>query len=109
MSEIEPRINFEEKKQRKSEAESRLKGDFARVCATEEGRAVMRFILEQCGFQAFSTCVDPHTNEMQPYNTIYNEGRRNLWLTTRTFIPYESLVQIELPVPTPVKLEEESE
>jgi hypothetical protein len=107
---IEPRIDFEKKAAtRKTEDESKLKGDFARVCATEEGQAVMRFLLLLTGFQDFLTCVDTHTNELQPLNTIYNEARRNLWLTMRQYIPHENLISIELPYPKPVKEQEEDE
>lgn len=105
---IDPRINFEKKTQTRSEDEAKLKNDFAKVCATDEGRAVLRAVMHLTGYQLPSTCCDPTTNEIQPFNTVYNAARQNIWHSIRPAIPHEHLIQIELPYPKPVREENDN-
>ncbi len=69
--------------------------DFADICAKAEGRNVLRYIMNQCGYQKPSVVVDPTTGEINDRSTLYNEARRNLYLDLRKFIPTRLLKKIE--------------
>lgn len=75
--------------------ESDTRRAYVQVAKTEAGRLVFRDLMRQCGFLDPSVNVDPTTGSILTDNTVYNEARRNLWLTTRKRIPVENLVKIE--------------
>lgn len=79
-----------------TDEEIRFRQDMARVANTESGRAVLREIMKQCGYQKPSVVANPQTCELNAGSTFYNEGRRNLWLRLRSFISNDMLALVEL-------------
>lgn len=72
-----------------------LKEDFATVSKTEEGRRVLRYIMNECGYQSISIVGNPGTGDIHDRGTLYNEARRNLYLDLRKYIPVAHLKLIE--------------
>lgn len=86
----------------KAERESAIKQmriDFAKVASTDAGKAVLRFFMAQCGFISPSTTFSKETGEILPFQTIYSEARRNIWIEARGYLEYEARVTVENPRP----------
>jgi len=72
-----------------------LREDFAAVGATVEGRNVLRYIMDECGYQRVSIVGNTANGDIHDRGTLYNEARRNLYLDIRKLIPVRQLKQIE--------------
>ena len=48
--------------------------------ASEEGRVVLHFLMDICGYQKTSITGDPRTGDLQDRGTFYNEARRSVYL-----------------------------
>ncbi len=89
------------KKQKEAQAEElkkhnrELRNIFAVVCGQAEGILVFRHIMRQCGYQKPSVVANPNSGEINTNSTVYNEARRNLYLSLRKLIPQKYLKQIE--------------
>lgn len=70
------------------------------VCGTDDGRDVLRHLLDICGFQKPSVVASSATGEVVLNNVVYNEARRNVYLEIRRLIPERHLKIIEH---TPIK------
>lgn len=97
-----------QEKARKAKA-ARIRNAFIKVSNTEAGRDVFRFLMEECGFHKPSVHANPQTGEIFTDNTVYNEARRNVYLTTRKLIPAKSLVKIEFNLEAADEFSEEDE
>lgn len=73
-----------------------LKKDFNETFATAAGRRVLRWLVEQSGYQVPNTVGDPRSGEILERATWYNEGRRNLYLQIRKFLKREILIDAEI-------------
>ena len=75
----------------------RIKQAYAGVAATRNGRIMIEDIMNLCGFHTPSVTVDPTTGEINTNSTIYNEARRNIYLTVRGRIPpkYRNMIETE--------------
>lgn len=85
---------IEENEKRQGEL-NRIKQAFARVAATEAGRDVLTFLMQECGFKKQSVVVHAATMDVNINSTLYNEARRGLYLAIRKFIPPKYLNLIE--------------
>jgi hypothetical protein len=56
---------------------------------------VLRHMAKICGFWKPSTVLNPSTSEINPYSTIQNEGRRNVYLDFRRMMDDDTRRQIE--------------
>lgn len=74
----------------------KLEQDMTRVCATDSGRNVLRYLMSECGFHNASIVADQQSGEINPLGTVYNEARRNLWLKLRKLMSREHLIAVEL-------------
>lgn len=68
---------------------------FVQVSNTEAGRILFRKLMRDCGFITPSVVADPATGEIFTDSTVYNEARRNLYLSWRKQVPLKHLVKIE--------------
>ncbi len=76
--------------------EKRLRADFTRVCKTESGRNIFRYMMNLCTFQESSLVANTTTLEILPMSTVYNEARRGVYIDIRKLIPKTQLVKIEM-------------
>lgn len=72
-----------------------LKKDINETFASAQGMATLRYIMDLCGYQRPSTVADPATGEIMYNSTIYNEARRNIYLSIRKFLKRETLISVE--------------
>lgn len=88
--------------------EDQLKEAMARLSRTQDGRVVLRYLMAQCGFTKPSISINETTREINIQATLYDEARRNLWLSMRKFIDRDSLIEIEHPSDPNKSQDEES-
>lgn len=93
------RADFTKNKHKIEDTAKALKQCYAQVAAAPGGIEVLQHLMTQCGYQDASITFNLDTGEAHYHNTIYNEARRNIWLTTRQYIPHDKLILIELPEP----------
>lgn len=74
---------------------AQLKRDFNDTFGPGHGRRVLRFLMDTCGYQRPSIIAEPQSGDPLPSGTIYNEARRNLYLTIRKFLNQEILIPVE--------------
>lgn len=92
-TEINARI-AREKKRKKEEAQ--LRRDLAETFSTAHGRRSLRWIMKVCGYQQPSVVADRQSGEIVINSTVYNEARRNFYLTLRGYLTRSILKQVEL-------------
>lgn len=71
-----------------------LKQAFCETFATEHGKKVLKWMMEQCSYQRPIIVADPHTGESLN-TTLYAEGRRTLYLRIRNYLHRDILSQVE--------------
>jgi hypothetical protein len=88
-----------------TDSRKKLKDAFRKVSATEAGRDILKYLMDECGFKRPSIVrqinMSADGKSMQygdilPNSTIYNETRRDVWLTMRQHIPAVNLNLIEM-------------
>jgi hypothetical protein len=87
-----------DKVKRKKAAEARVKQlrlDFAITFNSAESRRVLRWLMEQCGYQRGSVGGNAALGMDVAQGTIYNESRRGLYCEFRQYVPEETLKQVE--------------
>ncbi len=95
------RLTPEEREAKKQEAEKKqraaalFKKDLNETFAPGHGRRVLRWLMEECGYQRPSTSVDPNSTKILSENMLYNEARRNLYLKLRQQLDQEILIPVE--------------
>jgi hypothetical protein len=95
LTEVEIGVRAAKEKKRKSE-EAQLKRDLNEAFSSPAGRRALRWIMRVCGYQHPSIVADPRSGEIVFNSTIYNEARRNFYLTLRGYLPRRILTQVEL-------------
>ena len=83
--------------------ERRLISDMRKVFSSDEGVRVLRWLMLECGYQARSVVVNKQTQQIYTESTIYNEGRRNLYLQLRQYMTPKILLPVEIQPLTPNK------
>lgn len=78
----------------------RLKESLARLANSDDGLVVLRWIFSMTGFSQSSIVMDENTGEINTLSTIYNEARRNIWLSFKAAMQVEDLIKIEYPLNT---------
>jgi len=84
-----------QKRKRLASALRRVTNDINQTFASDHGKRTLRYILDLCGYQKYSTSADPESGEINVQATIYNEARRNLYLKLRSFLKREILMDVE--------------
>lgn len=84
-----------EKKLKPNNEFKKLKQDFNQTFNSPHGKSVLRYLLNQCGYQSVSTTMNPQSGEINTVATIYNEARRNVYLKIRSFLMEEILRDVE--------------
>lgn len=101
----ESRLSQEQKDARQAEIDKRaaeialLRKDMNETFAPAHGQRVLRWLMDQCGYQSSIVSIDPHTTKILTENLIYNAARQNLYLTLRKFLHKNILVSVEHKAP----------
>lgn len=84
-------------KQAKSfeKAAKQLRIDFAITFGTPEGRRVLKWVIEQSGYQKSNIGGNPQLGMDVLQGTFYNSCRESLYLEMRQLIPAETLKSVE--------------
>jgi len=85
----------EESGRKKAVEIAQLRKDMNETFATASGRRTLRWIMELCGYQRPSIIADPVSGNPLLDGTIYNEARRNLYLSLRRYLSQEILIPVE--------------
>lgn len=72
-----------------------LREDLNEAFGSGSGMRALRFIMDLAGYQKPSIIADPQSGDPLPNGTIYNEARRNLYLSIRRLIRRETLILVE--------------
>ena len=72
-----------------------LRFDFAITFGTPEGRRVLRWLMEQSGYQKSNIGGNPQLGMDVLQGTLYNSARQAIYLEMRQLIPAETLKQVE--------------
>lgn len=75
-----------------------LREDYAELLDTESGTRVLRHIAKLCGARGPATSVVGGI--AQPYNTMYNDGRKSIWLNICEELAPEDIFLCEFPPAT---------
>lgn len=70
--------------------------DISETFASGHGQRTLKWIMDQCGYQAASNIADPTTGEILVNGTIYNEGRRTFYLNLRKMVHKDTLRAVEV-------------
>ena len=95
LTEIE-RKKLEEEKKVQEREKARLKKAFCECFATESGKTVLKWIMEQCAYQTSEIVVNPQTGEINEKAALYNAIRRTLYTRIRKFLHRDILAQVEI-------------
>lgn len=66
------------------------------LCSTESGIAFLVYLKDLSGYQRSSVTMDPNTGELRSEGTMYNEGRRSIYLAVRRLMPESALTKVEI-------------
>ena len=66
-----------------SEKAQRMAGE---CFAKESGQFMLNYIMRKCGFEDLLTVIDGETREISPTSTVYNLGRRSVYLDLRSLL-----------------------
>lgn len=86
--------NKEEDKQL-IEEQKKLKDFCNIVFDNNEGIFILKWLLNLCGFKSNSVCFKKDL-DINYLATIYNEGRRDLYLNLRQYLSEELLIKVEI-------------
>ena len=89
-----------QRQEAQSAKERKKQQDFENACAkvfsTAEGRKVLKYLVEQSGYQSSNVVFDRTQSELRIHAMTYNEGRRDLYLALRQYIPKAVLRKVEI-------------
>lgn len=69
---------------------------FRKIAGTEDGVRVLRYLMDKCGYKETSVYLNHATGDILKDQCIWNEARRELWLSLRKMIPKGRLNVIEM-------------
>lgn len=81
---------------RLSEQRERMTTAMRQTFATPEGKIVLRWLREECGFGKPILGANPATGEIDPMRTTYSAMQQGLYLRIRKFLTPEILREVEL-------------
>lgn len=87
---------IEEAKQKR---DRQLASDMRKIFGSAEGQNVLRWLMVECGYQRPSVVADKTTQQIYIDSTVYNEGRRNVWLQIRRYLTPKILIPVEIEPP----------
>lgn len=79
----------------KKKDEETLKQAINLVAATDEGRILLKFVMDLSGHNKHKAVVNPQSGEINLQSTSFNLGRDSLWLTLKAKIQPKYLKLIE--------------
>lgn len=94
------REKFSKKRQKyQEEAQKRTKQYSAaiqRASSTADGKILIHYLMMECGYQKNSVQGSKTTGQFLDENTMYNEGRRDLYLNLRKILKRDILADVEI-------------
>ncbi len=92
----EKRLERQKEKQKEVNKERQLmREDFAQTFGTEHGKRVLEYIYKECGFSLSVAAFNQAQQEISPLATLYNEGRRSIYLNIREHLNKDLAGEIE--------------
>lgn len=81
---------------KKREAEAAiLRKAFNETFSSAAGKKVLRWIMDQSGYQKSDIVADPQNGEIMSQSTLYNIARRLFYLQIRSKIDHSILIPVE--------------
>ena len=95
---IRKRIREKRQQHQKGTQDHRQKISAAiqRACSTADGKILLHYLMVECGYQKNSVQGSKSSGEFLEQNTMYNEGRRDLYLNLRNLLKPVVLVDVEI-------------
>lgn len=84
-----------EREEEKRQAEESLRGAMSRCFGTEDGLVVLGWIRKQCLHNEPILGANPISGEIDPYRTLYQAMRLNLYISIRRYLPFKILREVE--------------
>lgn len=72
-----------------------LRMDMALTFGTPEGKRVLKWLLNECGFHKSCVGGNPNLGMDVAQGTIYNAARESIYIELRQLIPSETLKEVE--------------
>jgi len=67
-----------------------------RACSSPDGKILLHYLMQETGYQKNSVQGSTVSGEFMDNNTMYNEGRRDLYLNLRRILDKETLASVEV-------------
>ena len=90
-----PSVDREKQNKEFERRAKQLRFDFAITFGTAEGRRVLKWIIEQSGYQKSNVGGNPQLGMYVLQGTLYNASRQAIYLEMRQLIPAETLKSVE--------------
>lgn len=75
--------------------DAQLKRDLNETFDSPAGRRSLLWLINLCGYHKFDTVADPTSGEIMIKSTLYNQGRRNLYISIRQHLKKPILIDVE--------------
>lgn len=85
----------DEQKKTQERMARNLRLDFAIAFGTPEGRKVLKWLKEECGWGKSVVGGNPALGMDVAQGTIYNASRLNVYLELRSMVPHSILTEVE--------------
>lgn len=85
----------QEQQEKEEKREARLLNAFNRTFQSGDGKIVLRYLMEKCGYQRPSTNLDPQSREINVMATVHDDAIRGIYLDVRNKIKSEILKDVE--------------
>lgn len=95
------RLSEEDRRKKRAEDDKKaaelaqFRKDLNETFGSGAGRRVLRWLMDTCGYQRPSVIADPANGNPLTEGTVYNEARRNLYLSIRKYLSSEILIPVE--------------
>lgn len=76
--------------------QKKLQKAFCECFATDSGKVVLKWIMNQCCYQISEVVANPATGEINEKASLYNTIRRTIYIRIRKFLHRDILAQVEI-------------
>ena len=76
-----------------------LRQAIERIANSPDGVLFLQYIIEMTGYRAPGVCLSAKTGEVDALASMFDAGRRSVYVDLRYLLPYNRLAVIELPEP----------
>lgn len=90
-----PSVDKDEQRKVLEKKHKNLRMDMAITFSTEEGKRVLRWILDECGYHKSCVGGNPALGMDVKDGTLYNAARETIYIELRQLIPHSILKEVE--------------